>query len=104
MRILARIFIVLFCLVFMANQAQSSTFADLGTIVGKLLVYTTKGMELLAERITVNGERLKAIENHLSKTSDFSVTSLQAGEWNRRIKAKEKEVLDASTDLTNLLK
>ena len=103
MRIIARFFVVLFCLTFLANQVQSQPFPDLIGVMGKLAVYTSKGLELLGERITVHGEQLQAIENHLAKTSDFSVTSLQAGKWNRRVEAKAKVFEEARTDLVNAL-
>lgn len=103
MRAIARFFVVLFCLTFLANQVQSQPFPDLIAVIGKLAVYTSKGLELLGERITVHDERLQAIEKHLAKTSDFSVTSLQVEKWNRRVKAKAKVFEDAKTDLVNSL-
>ena len=103
MRTIARIFTVLFCLTFLANQVQSQPFLDLGTIVGQLIAYTSSGLEVLSERITVHDERLLAIEKQLAKTSDFSITSLQAEKWNRRVRAKAEVHEAARADLANSL-
>ena len=68
MRTVARVFMVLFCLTFLANQARSldAETAKLGKIVGKLLVYTVKGVNFARAKTVENEKRLELVEARLS--------------------------------------
>ena len=105
MRTIARVFMVLFCLTFLANQARSLSVegAILGQVIGKLMLFTSSGLAALSEALKVHNERLQGIENHLAKTSDFSRSSYQVKQENRRILEKDKEFRAAGADLLDFL-
>lgn len=103
MRILARFFVALFCLAFLANQAQPhSTQTNLLLLVSEYLDYVEKGLELVEERVAVNSERLAAIENHLERDTSYRITLDQRRDWLDRIRAKETARNAAIRDLKKL--
>lgn len=77
MRRIARFFIVLFCLTFLANQAVSQDDLLTETVI-RLLKFTTKGF-IMTERteewgrknLVVLDTRLDAIENYLTHSTDY---------------------------------
>lgn len=100
MRILARFFVALFCLVFLANQAQpQSKLTTLTLLLSDMLRYVQKGLELVEERVAVNSERLAAIENHLERDTSYRITLDQKSDWLDRIRAKEAAKEAARRDL-----
>lgn len=102
MRTAARIFIALFCLTFLANQAQGS-FSELGVLIGSLIRYTSTSIEYFEAHVQTNGSRLNAIEKQLSEMSDFRVTPAQAAKWNRGIDEKAAAFNRARNELNKLL-
>ncbi|MXW80627.1 MAG: hypothetical protein F4Z57_16935 [Gemmatimonadetes bacterium] len=105
LRILARLFIVLFCLTFICNQAlsqesQSNVLLDMmGKTVGKLIVFSAKSFSFLAELSSFNSQRLNAIEAHLAKTSGYQYVELDTV----GLHATKDELEQARADLFDYL-
>ena len=85
MRTVARIFMVLFCLTFLANQAHSYDSETLTTITEKLTNYTVQGLAMLQTRLDLEKRsealltnRVKAIETHLEQSGFVKIDQTTA--------------------------
>lgn len=118
MRNLARIFIALFCLVFLANQAQTLDDLEtdhLGKTVGKLLVYAAKGIAYLNIATQANGKnielveaRIKAIESYMEQNAEYVRPGFpgEVAEYVqslRKLKGAKTGFDEANDDLFNFL-
>ena len=75
MRTIARLFIALFCLTFLVNQAHSLGSETLTEVVSRLMTYTVRGLGVVQSRIELRDKgrdllttRVEAIETHLEQT------------------------------------
>ena len=78
MRNIARIFVVLFCIAFLANQAMSTdTGLDrLATLVQKLMMYSSNGFSVHAQGMALLDKRISIMENKLHAETGYDKTTM----------------------------
>lgn len=106
---IARVFIVLFCITFLANQAMSSDMGldRLATLVQKLMMYSSNGFNTHAQGLALLHTRISIIENKLHAETGYDKTTAspadelklkkmisKAEEANVEYQASSKELFD----------
>ena len=95
MRNIARVFVVLFCITFLANQAMSTdTGLDrLATLVQKLMMYSANGFNTHAQGLALLDKRISIMENKLHAETGYDKTTMPTAdklELKRRTSKAEK--------------
>ena len=82
MRSIARVFIALFCITFLANQAMSTdTGLDrLATLVQKLMMYSANGFNTHAQGLALLEKRISVIENKLHVETGYDKTTVSTAD------------------------
>ena len=77
MRKIARIFVALFCIAFLANQAMSTdTGLDrLATLVQKLMMYSANGFNTHAQGLALLDKRISIMESKLHLETGYDKTT-----------------------------
>ena len=73
MRTIARVFVVLFCITFLANQALSADTAldRLATLVQKLMLYSTNALHAHAQGLGYLEKRIALLESELQAQTEY---------------------------------
>lgn len=102
MRRIARVFIALFCITFLANQAMSTDtgLERLATLVSKMMKHSANGFNAHAKGLAYLNKRITLIENSLhvemSTADELAVKRMMSefGEAGIEYQAAQKELSD----------